>query len=75
MAVGLEAVAICLVELRLELHPVQPQGVQHALKAIHAQKDTNSDPEPHGKRNPQHNHIAREGHGQPRSKRLLEEYK
>ena len=38
----LEPVAIAIIELGLELHPVQPEGVQEGRQALHNQQDADS---------------------------------
>jgi hypothetical protein len=38
---GLELVAIAIVELVLELHPVKPEGMQESRQPFHHQKDAN----------------------------------
>merc|ERR1712157_426878 len=45
-AVRFKFVALCLVELALELHPMQPQSVQEALEHIHSEKHGTSNTEP-----------------------------
>ena len=37
----LELVAIAVIELVLELHPVQPEGVQEGREPLHHQQDPN----------------------------------
>merc|ERR1711937_933126 len=44
--VCLEPMSISSVKLGLELHPVQSQCVQEALKHIHAKQNTNGDTNP-----------------------------
>ena len=39
---GLKLVSIPFIELVLELHPVQPEGVQEGRQTLHHQQDTNS---------------------------------
>lgn len=48
MAEGAEAVAVSLVELGLELDPVQPQGVEEALHDVHAEENAGGDSEENG---------------------------
>lgn len=50
-----EEMSIALVELWLELDPVQTKGVQERWKAFHQAKDADGQAGPEGKDGPKHN--------------------
>lgn len=40
---GLELISLALVELVLELHPMEPESVQETFHAVHADQDPKCD--------------------------------
>eukprot|EP00406_Dinophysis_acuminata_P058516 CAMPEP_0179290446 /NCGR_PEP_ID=MMETSP0797-20121207/41820_1 /TAXON_ID=47934 /ORGANISM="Dinophysis acuminata, Strain DAEP01" /LENGTH=285 /DNA_ID=CAMNT_0020999479 /DNA_START=88 /DNA_END=943 /DNA_ORIENTATION=- len=73
--VGREGLAVGLVELALELHPVQPEGVEEALQDVHAHEHPDRDAEPAAEHDVEHEAVGREGHLEAHRERLLEEDK
>merc|ERR1740121_1865277 len=71
---GRELLAASLVELALELHPMQTQSVQETLEDIHPQENAQCDAEPRREHQVDHDAIRREAHHQAHLQRLLEEH-
>merc|ERR1719277_1041536 len=63
VAEGLEGVPLGLVELGLELHPMQTQDVQEALHDVHAQQDRDRDDEPNTEPEVHREDVQRERRG------------
>merc|ERR1711972_651803 len=70
-----ELLATGLVELALELHPMQTQGMKEALQNVHAPEHPEGNAEPSGEHEVDHNAIHGEGHLQTHLQRLLKEAK
>ena len=75
MVVWNKGVAVCLVELALELHPVQAERVQETLEHVHAHENCQGDDEPYREQNEYSHDIERERYRHCIEDRLLEEHK
>jgi len=49
VGIRLESVPVAFVELRHELHPVQPKGVEEAFQDVHAHQNKAGDADEHGR--------------------------